>query len=123
MPACDYEVDKEEFMGKTTVAVLTAIACIAVFSLMLVPLAGATGYVAPALQTTETATAAATEAATEAATAAATEAAATPTRAPSALPTTGGDTGVSTLLLGAAALILIGVAIALFMGRRRDVQS
>jgi LPXTG-motif cell wall-anchored protein len=38
------------------------------------------------------------------------------------LPNTGGDSGVSTLLLGAAALILIGVAAALMIGRRRESQ-
>jgi LPXTG-motif cell wall-anchored protein len=136
-------------MRRTSLAVVVAVATIMVFSLMLVPLVGATSVAAPALQTTTTAvgteaatstlataaateaatttaaTAAATEAATTtAATAAATEAAtttaATPTRAPSTLPNTGGDSGMSALLLGPAALVLIGVAAALLLGRRRD---
>jgi len=122
---------KEAFMRRISLAVVVAIATVMVFSLMLVPLVGASNAAAPALQTTETAvgteaaTAAATEAATsaaatEAATASTTTGTATPTRAPSTLPNTGGDSGMSALLLGAAALVLIGVAAALLMGRRRD---
>src|SRR5688500_4188545 len=141
-------------MRRTSLAAVVAIAAIMVFSLMLVPLVGATNGAVPALQTTGTAvggttvateaatTTAATAAATTAATAAATTTAATaaatatgataaatagtttgaatPTRAPSTLPNTGGDSGMSALLLGAAALVLIGVATALLMGRRRD---
>src|SRR5215468_10455667 len=114
-------------MRRTSLAVAVAVAAILVFSLMLVPLVGATGAAAPALQTTGTATEAATTgaateaattAATEAATAATTTGAATPTRSPSALPKTGGDSGMSALLLGAVALVLIGVAGALLLGRR-----
>src|SRR6266508_1438303 len=106
---------KEAFMRRISLAVVVAIATVMVFSLMLVPLVGASNAAAPALQTTGTAVGteaatntAATEAATEAATsAAATEAAtastttgtATPTRAPSTLPNTGGDSGMSALLL------------------------
>src|SRR6266508_2948801 len=124
---------KEAFMRRISLAVVVAIATVMVFSLMLVPLVGASNAAAPALQTTGTAvgteaatstaateaatstaaTAAATEAATSAAateaatSAAATEAAtastttgtATPTRAPSTLPNTGGDSGMSALLL------------------------
>ena len=137
-------------MRRTSLAVVVAIATIMVFSLMLVPLVGATNAAAPAQQTTVTAvgteaatttaataaataaatTTAATAAATAAATttaataaataAATTTAATTPTRAPSTLPNTGGDSGMSALLLGAAALVLIGVAAALLVGRRRD---
>jgi LPXTG-motif cell wall-anchored protein len=40
---------------------------------------------------------------------------------PGTLPNTGGDSGLSTLMLGVAALVIIGVAVALLMGRRRDV--
>jgi LPXTG-motif cell wall-anchored protein len=141
---------KEDSMRRTSLAVVVAVAAIMAFSLLLVPLVGATSGAAPLLQTTATAvgteaataaattaataaattaataaattaaTAAATTAATAAATAATTAGTATPTRAPSTLPNTGGDTGSSALLLGAAALVLIGVAAALLMGRRRD---
>src|SRR6266545_3839078 len=123
---------KEAFMRRISLAVVVAIATVMVFSLMLVPLVGASNAAAPALQTTGTAvgteaatSAAATEAATsaaatEAATASTTTGTATPTRAPSTLPNTGGDSGMSALLLGAAALVLIGVAAALLVGRRRD---
>src|SRR4051812_27408599 len=107
-------------MRRTSLAVVVAIASIMVFSLLLVPLVGATGAAAPLLQTTGTAvgteaatttgaTSAATEAATttaatsaattaatttgatSAATADTTTGAATPTHAPSTLPNTGGD--------------------------------
>src|SRR4051794_6385548 len=142
---------KEDLMRRTSLAVVVAIAAIMVFSLLLVPLVGATSAAAPALQTTGTAvgtevatttgaataaatttgvtevatttgaaTAAATTTGATAAATASTTSAATPTRAPSALPNTGGDSGMSALLLGAAALVLIGVATALLMGRRRD---
>jgi len=111
-------------MRRTSLALVVAVATIMVFSLMLAPLVGATSAAAPLLQTTGTAEAteaATTPAATAAATAAATTTtAATPTGAPSTLPTTGGDSGMSALLLGAAALVLIGVAAALLLGRRRD---
>jgi LPXTG-motif cell wall-anchored protein len=150
---------KEDFMRRTSLAVVIAIATITVFSMLLVPLVGANSAAAPLLQTTGTAvgtttaataaattaatttaaTAAATTAATTtAATAAATTAAtttaataaattttgaATPTRAPGTLPNTSGDAGSSALLLGAAALVLIGVAAALLLGRRRDTTA
>jgi LPXTG-motif cell wall-anchored protein len=127
----------------------TMIAAILVFSLMLVPSVGAGNLAAPALQATGTAeaTAAATEAATAAATAAPTEAAtaaattaataaataaatsapaatkaATATTAPGALPRTGGDSGISLILLGAAALFILGVAIATLLSSRRRAQ-
>src|SRR5690348_13691095 len=119
----------------------TMIAAILVFSLMLVPSVGAGNIAAPELQGTATvgATAAATSAATEAATAAATSAttaaatsaatsapvgtaAATATRAPGALPRTGGDSGSSAILLGAAALFILGVAIATLLSSRRRVR-
>jgi LPXTG-motif cell wall-anchored protein len=137
-------------MRRTSLAAIVAVAAVMVFSLLLVPLVGASSAAAPALQTTGTAvgettvatlaatttaataaatttaataaatTAATTTGATAAATAGTTTGAATPTRAPSTLPNTGGDSGMSALLLGAAALVLIGVATALLMGRRRD---
>ena len=147
-------------MRRTSLAVIVAVASVMVFSLLLVPLVGASSAAAPALQTTGTAVgettvatttgataaatttaataaatttaataaatttgataAATTTGATAAATAGTTTGAATPTRAPSTLPNTGGDSGMSALLLGAAALVLIGVATALLMGRRRD---
>jgi LPXTG-motif cell wall-anchored protein len=132
-------------MRRTSLAVIVAVAAVMVFSLMLVPLVGASSGAAPALQATGTAVgteaatttgataaatttgattgataAATTTGATAAATSSTTTGAATPTRAPSTLPNTGGDSGMSALLLGAAALVLIGVATALLMGRRRD---
>ena len=138
-------------MRRTSLAVIVAVAAVMVFSLLLVPLVGASSAAAPALQSTGTAVgettvatatgataaatttaataaatttaataAATTTGATAAATAGTTTGAATPTRAPSTLPNTGGDSGMSALLLGAAALVLIGVATALLMGRRRD---
>ena len=122
-------------MRRTSLTVVVAVVAILAFSLMLAPLVGATNAAAPLLQTTGTAvgteaatTTAATAAATEAATTtaateaatAATTGAATPTRSATNLPNTGGDSGMSALLLGAAALVLIGVAAALLIGRRRD---
>jgi LPXTG-motif cell wall-anchored protein len=118
----------------------TIIAAILVFGLMLVPIAGANNTAAPPLQATSAPTTAATEAATEAPTTAATEAAttapaataaataaatttaATATTAPGALPRTGGDSGIGGILLGIAALFIIGVAVAMLVSSRRRVQ-
>ncbi|HEY3227791.1 MAG TPA: LPXTG cell wall anchor domain-containing protein [Roseiflexaceae bacterium] len=122
----------------------TIIAAILVFGLMLVPIAGANTTAAPPLQATSEPTTAATEAATEAPTTAATEAAteaattapaataaateaatttaATATTAPGALPRTGGDSGMGAILLGIAALFIIGVAVAMLVSSRRRVQ-
>jgi LPXTG-motif cell wall-anchored protein len=117
----------------------TIVAAIMVFGLMLVPIAGASTAKAPALQTT--ATVAATEAATAeattgtAATAVATTStvattaatsgttAATATTAPGSLPRTGGDSGMGTILLGAAALFILGIAVATLLASRRGVRS
>jgi LPXTG-motif cell wall-anchored protein len=129
---------KEEHMRKAAI-IGTMIAAILVFGLMLVPIVGASGAAAPPLQTTETtvATEAATTVATEAATAAPTTGAATavatPTTgattaatatstAPGALPRTGGDSSVGILMLGAAALFILGVAIATLLAGRRRAQ-
>ena len=120
----------------------TLLAAMLLVGLMLVPAVGATSSKAPAFQATATvaateaatteATAAATEAATAEATAAATAStsatttdtsAATATVAPGTLPTTGGDSGMSTILLGAAALFIIGIAAATLMASRRNVGS
>jgi LPXTG-motif cell wall-anchored protein len=114
----------------------TIIAAILVFGLMLVPIAGANNTAAPPLQATAAPTTAATEAATEAPTTAATEAAttapaataaatttaATATTAPGALPRTGGDSGMGAILLGIAALFILGVAVAMLVSSRRRVQ-
>jgi LPXTG-motif cell wall-anchored protein len=115
----------------------TIIAAMLVFGLMLVPIAGASTDNAPLFQATETAVAtesAATAEATAAATTAATTAAATPgattgttaataTTAPGTLPRTGGDSGMGTILLGAAALFILGIAVATLLASRRGVQS
>ena len=109
----------------------TVIASILVFGLMLVPIVGASRGQAPVLQATGTATAAATAAATTAATTAATAAATaaapttaarTPTTAPGTLPGTGGDSGIGLLLLGAAALLILGVAAATLAASRRSAR-
>ena len=105
----------------------TMIAAMLVCGLLLVPIVGASTRAAPALQTTGTAavTAAATTAATAAATTAATAAApsaATATTAPGTLPRTGGDSGMSMILLAAAALIILGVAGATLMASRRSTR-
>lgn len=114
----------------------TIIASMLVFGLMLVPIVGASGSGAPVLQATGTAaaTTAATTVATTAATAVATTAATiapttatgtgalTPTRAPGALPNTGGDDGAGTLLLGAAALLILGIAGATLVASRRSAR-
>ena len=92
----------------------TIIAAILVFGLMLVPIAGANNTAAPPLQATAAPTTAATEAATTTA--------ATATTAPGALPRTGGDSGMGAILLGIAALFILGVAVAMLVSSRRRVQ-
>src|SRR4051812_47318696 len=111
---------KEQYMRRVGI-IGTAIVSMLVFGLLLVPIVGASTQAAPALQTTAVATtAAATTAPVATAAAAATTApvattdpgaaATTPVTAPGNLPRTGGDSGISTLLLAAAALLILGVA-------------
>lgn len=90
----------------------TLLTTILVLGLMLVPIVGARDAEVPLLQTV---TAVATRAAATATTA---PAAATPTVRPGALPSTGGDSGVSLLLLGGAALLIMGLGTFLLMERR-----
>jgi LPXTG-motif cell wall-anchored protein len=113
-------------------AIIVTIASFTVIALMLAPVAGATHVAAPQLQATAAPTAAATTAATTAATSAATAAATTAatsaataaatTTTPGALPQTGGDSGLSIMLAGLAALVILGVAATILLSSRRNVR-
>jgi LPXTG-motif cell wall-anchored protein len=93
----------------------TLLTSILVLGLMLVPIVGARDSEVPLLQTV---TAAATTAATAATQPTTAPSAATPTVRPGALPSTGGDSGISLILLGGAALLIMGLGTFLLMERR-----
>src|SRR4051812_5443540 len=97
---------KEDSMRRTSLAVVVAIATVMVFSLLLVPLVGATTSAAPLLQTTGTAVgpeAATTTLAPEAATTTLATAAATTTLATEAATTTLGTAAATSTLSTAVA--------------------
>jgi LPXTG-motif cell wall-anchored protein len=113
----------ERSPGRNVAAVMLSIVGIVVLALLLTPIAGASRGAAPSLQAATETTTAATEAAATAAattTTGGTAVAATATTQPSNLPTTGGDSGLSMILLGLAALLILGVAATFLLSGRRN---
>ncbi|NOK59151.1 MAG: hypothetical protein GFH27_549283n388 [Chloroflexi bacterium AL-W] len=119
---------------KKTAFLGTLIAGIMILVLMVVPGASASSGFAPSFQDeTPTAEEEATEEVVEETTPEATEEVVEETTSettddtttddtPAALPETGGNSGLSTLLLGFAALIIMGIAAAMIASSRRRTQ-